>query len=156
MSRSPIPRKIPTFLVRRSSRAEAVTVASFRRTGGLTSCSAAAYARYVLAARLLGNRLSACLMHCEGCGTYYFHTAAPNLGKFYRLAAPFIPKTRRWPAPGDKLHKGAALLDAGSGMGLYRGLVSHWEPDGVVLGATEPKTLLSGAAAGLPSLTEQM
>src|SRR5205814_562428 len=57
---------------------------------------------------------------------------------FYALMAPFIPPRHRLAAPGDFLHKGARLLDSGSGMALYRGLVSHWEPDELVLLEREP------------------
>jgi asparagine synthase (glutamine-hydrolysing) len=54
---------------------------------------------------------------------------------------------------GDKLHKGAALLGSRAVADLYRGMVSHWtDPAGVVLGAVEPTTLLSGASLTLPGL----
>jgi asparagine synthase (glutamine-hydrolysing) len=54
---------------------------------------------------------------------------------------------------GDKLHKGAALLGSRSVADLYLGMVSHWsDPTSVVLGATEPTTLLSCAATALPGL----
>ncbi len=45
---------------------------------------------------------------------------------------------------GDKLHKGATVLAARSSAELYRMLVSHWTPaDDLVLGATEPTTVLN-------------
>jgi asparagine synthase (glutamine-hydrolysing) len=54
---------------------------------------------------------------------------------------------------GDKLHKGAALLGSSSVAGLYRGMVSHWDdPASVLLSATEPATVLSGAAPALQGL----
>jgi asparagine synthase (glutamine-hydrolysing) len=54
---------------------------------------------------------------------------------------------------GDKLHKGAALLGSRSVADLYRGMVSHWaDPASVVLGATEPATVLAGAAPDLQGL----
>jgi asparagine synthase (glutamine-hydrolysing) len=54
---------------------------------------------------------------------------------------------------GDKLHKGAVLLGSRSMADLYRGMVSHWsDPACVVLGATEPATVLCGAATALPGL----
>jgi asparagine synthase (glutamine-hydrolysing) len=76
--------------------------------------------------------------------------------KFYQLLAPLIPEDRRWTMPGDKLHKGAGLLSASDGMALYRGLVSHWDPAGVVLGTDEPLTHLAHPPMALPTLTEQM
>ncbi len=52
---------------------------------------------------------------------------------------------------GDKLHKGAGLLGSRSAADLYRGMVSHWtDPSGVVLGACEPATVLTGSAPELP------
>ncbi|MEQ9103556.1 MAG: asparagine synthase (glutamine-hydrolyzing) [Rhodothermales bacterium] len=54
---------------------------------------------------------------------------------------------------GDKLHKGGALLDKRTVTDLYLGMVSHWEdPAAVVLGSTEPATILTGAAPALEGL----
>ena len=54
---------------------------------------------------------------------------------------------------GDKLYKGSALLGSRSVADLHRGMVSHWsDPASVVLGATEPATVLSGAAPALQGL----
>lgn len=54
---------------------------------------------------------------------------------------------------GDKLHKGAGLLGSRTVADLYRGMVSHWtDPASVVLGASEPGTVLAGAAPDLPGL----
>jgi asparagine synthase (glutamine-hydrolysing) len=56
---------------------------------------------------------------------------------------------------GDKLHKGAALLGSRNAADLYRGMVSHWaDPADVVLGATEPKTLLTSTAPILDGLND--
>lgn len=45
---------------------------------------------------------------------------------------------------GDKLHKGAALLGASTTAELYRSLVTHWpDPSDLVMGATEPGTVLT-------------
>jgi asparagine synthase (glutamine-hydrolysing) len=54
---------------------------------------------------------------------------------------------------GDKLHKGAGLLGSCTAADLYRGMVSHWtDPASLVLGSTEPDTVLTGTAPDLPSL----
>ena len=76
--------------------------------------------------------------------------------RMYRLVSGTIPYKRRWSAPGDKLYKGAALLNCNSGSSFYRGLISHWVPENVVLGMDEPDTELTRDLNGLPSLAEQM
>ena len=56
---------------------------------------------------------------------------------------------------GDKLHKGAALLDKQTVADLYRGMVSHWpEPNALVLGAHEPAGVLSGVHPVCTSLSD--
>jgi asparagine synthase (glutamine-hydrolysing) len=54
---------------------------------------------------------------------------------------------------GDKFHKGAALLGSRSVAELYRGMVSHWkDPASVVLGASEPSSVLTETALDLSGL----
>jgi asparagine synthase (glutamine-hydrolysing) len=55
---------------------------------------------------------------------------------------------------GDKLHKGAAVLGSRSVDDLYLGMVSHWDPASVVLGSTEPASVLTGAAPDLLGLND--
>ncbi len=60
---------------------------------------------------------------------------------------------------GAKLHKMAGLLDVTEPAEMYRRLVSHWSnPASIVLGATEPPTLVSDRTqwATLPTFTESM
>ena len=67
--------------------------------------------------------------------------------------------SNRWAGLGYKLHKGASVLGASSVSELYLGLVSQWsDPQDVVLGATEPSTLLFGNRPSLTGLddVEQM
>lgn len=67
--------------------------------------------------------------------------------------------SNRWAGLGYKLHKGASVLGASSVSELYLGLVSQWnDPQDVVLGATEPATLLFGNRPSLTGLddVEQM
>ncbi len=54
---------------------------------------------------------------------------------------------------GDKVHKGAGLLGSRTVEDLYRGMVSHWtDPASLVLGTSEPATVLTGAAPDLSRL----
>ena len=144
--------QIPSFLVAQLAR-ERVTV-SLSGDGGDELFGG--YSRYFLAARLWRKieRMPQSLR--SAAARLILALPPPTWDALYALAAPFIPPNRRWPAPGDKLHKGAALLNCDNGTALYRGLVSHWDPAGVVLGAAEPATLLSGALPALPSFSEQM
>ena len=79
----------------------------------------------------------------------------------FRAAAGVLPRSSplRIRTPGDKLHKLAGVLPAQSSRAMYELLTSHWQrPDAVVLGATEPPTLLTapGADPKLATLGEQM
>jgi len=48
---------------------------------------------------------------------------------------------------GERVHKFAALLELDSPQAFYRQMLSHWpDPAAIVLGATEPATLLTDAA----------
>ncbi len=144
--------QIPTFLVAQLAR-ERVTVSLSGDGGDEVFCG---YTRYFLAARLWSKiaRMPRSLRKLAAQGIL----ALPPRGwdQLYHLVAPLIPARMRWPAPGDKLHKGAALLSARSGLDLYRGLVTHWDTRGMVLGAAPAPSLIGVGSAELPTLTEQM
>src|SRR5919199_1637723 len=72
---------------------------------------------------------------------------------------PMLPATFKHQSPGDKLHKLAEVLAVKSPEAMYTGLVSHWkEPEAVVMGSSEPSTVLtnSQAWANLPDFTQRM
>jgi len=57
---------------------------------------------------------------------------------------PVLPASARLSLPGDKIHKGAAILDVNSAAELYYGLVSTVpNPQDFVIGANEPATVLT-------------
>jgi len=76
--------------------------------------------------------------------------------QFHAKVERIVPRSFRLASPGNSLHKGARVLAAGSGMALYRGLVSHWEPVELVMDGPEPDTTLSGESLPLPGLIESM
>jgi asparagine synthase (glutamine-hydrolysing) len=144
--------QIPTFLVAQLAR-QRVTV-SLSGDGGDELFGG--YNRYFLAARLW-NKINSMPQALRSVAARIALALPPHTwDQIYALAAPFIPINRRWPAPGDKLHKGATLLNCENSTELYKGLVSHWDPSDIVLEVNEPATLLSGALPVLPSFTEQM
>lgn len=69
-----------------------------------------------------------------------------------------LPRRLQARLPGDKLHKLAGILACVSPEDMYRGLVSHWEPESVVLDALEPPTALTDHAqwADVPDFTQHM
>ena len=69
-----------------------------------------------------------------------------------------MPVRLRTNLPGDKIHKVAEILASASREDLYRGLVSHWMPELVVLDAPEPKTTLTDKSqwADVPDFTQRM
>jgi len=69
---------------------------------------------------------------------------------------PALPSRYRLAQPGLKLHRAADVLQSADGMELYRGLVSHWMGDDLVIGAPVLPTLLDRALPALPTLAEQM
>jgi len=113
------------------------------------------YNRYFLGARLwrflsrtprMARRLAAKLILAG---------SPPFWDACYALMAPLIPKRLGLASPGEQLHKGALLLDADSGLALYRRLVSHWEPRELVLHEGEPDGV-SGPPPELRGLAEMM
>jgi asparagine synthase (glutamine-hydrolysing) len=72
----------------------------------------------------------------------------------------FLPRRLQRANLGDKLHKGAALLNIDSCDSLYLSLMSHWTNSAsVVIGGTEPAKILhggSGMLAGLGNIQRMM
>jgi asparagine synthase (glutamine-hydrolysing) len=87
-------------------------------------------------------------------------TALPPQGwdRIFTAIEPILPLRLRANLPGDKLHKLAGVLACVSPEAMYRGLVSFWEPESVVLGASEPPTALTdrGQWADIPDFTQRM
>lgn len=71
-----------------------------------------------------------------------------------RHLQPLMPAGLKQSNWGDKLHKGANLIASTSLDALYLGLITHWHPDGLVLGAREPSTYLRGENLSLIGLND--
>ena len=69
-----------------------------------------------------------------------------------RPLEPILPPSLRLANIGEKLHKAAGVLTSHNVDELYLGLVSHWQPESIVLGAQEPSTYLRGNSPHLGTL----
>lgn len=87
-------------------------------------------------------------------------TALPpqKWNKIFAGMKPILPRRLQANLPGDKLHKLAGVLACASPEVMYKGLVSFWDPESVVLGASEPPTALTdhGQWADIPDFTQRM
>jgi len=130
--------QIPTFLVGQLAR-QYVTVSL---SGDAGDELFGGYSRYMLGQRFWGglSRIPARLRTLSSRGITALSPAAWN-----RLLKPIgvLRRHKIW-NPGDRLHKGAAVMGARTSAELYRLLVSHCDtPASLVLNAQEPPTVLT-------------
>jgi asparagine synthase (glutamine-hydrolysing) len=126
--------QIPTYLVSRLAR-EHVTVSL---SGDAGDELFGGYNRYGLTNRLW-SRLSSVPHGLRGAAAKVFTGISPaSWDRFAKTGAAVVPALGRLPNPGQKIHKGAAVLASGSAAELYRGMVSHWrDPAEIVIGGSE-------------------
>lgn len=140
--------QIPTFLVSQLARQQ-VTVSL---SGDAGDELFAGYNRYTLANNLWG-KVSRLPRGLRALGTLGIRALSPAAwDRLLGPVQPLMPRSLRQANIGDKLHKGAGILGAHSVDELYLGLVTHWEPDGLVLGGCEPSTCLRGNTLPLSGL----
>lgn len=140
--------QIPTFLVAQLAR-QHVTVSL---SGDAGDELFAGYNRYVITQNLWGSlgHLPTALKRLAVFGIRSVST--DRLNAAFSSIQHVLPKTLRMANAGDKLQKAAGVLGSRSVEDLYLGLVSHWEPEGVVIGGHEPMTILTGHPADLNGL----
>lgn len=147
--------QIPTFLVSQLAR-QKVTVAL---SGDAGDELFGGYNRYVQGHSIWGaisklppsvRRIAASLIK------FVSPSAWSNLVDPFQ---PIFPKSLRMANVGNKLHKGAGVLESTSIDELYLSLVTHWQPDNLVLNGQEPTTHLRGnplTLQGLDSVQRMM
>jgi asparagine synthase (glutamine-hydrolysing) len=143
--------QIPTFLVSQLAR-QHVTVSLSGDAGDELFCG---YNRYLLANRLW-QKLS--VLPTSGRRLAARGLAAFSPSRWDAILGPvngLLPGSLRQANLGEKLHKAAGVMASADLDALYRGLVSHWDdPASVVIGGTEPPTLLTGNAPALDGLDD--
>jgi len=144
--------QIPTFIVAQMAQ-QHVTVAL---SGDAGDEIFGGYNNYFLANKLW-CRFECFPVRLRNLMATLIHTLSPTAwNRAFAALAPALPKRLQLALSGDKLHKGAALLDSKDGADLYRRLVSHWEPQGVLLDGDESRSLIYEPWPELPTFFEQM
>jgi asparagine synthase (glutamine-hydrolysing) len=139
--------QIPTFLVSQLAR-QHVTVSLSGDAGDELFCG---YNRYALTSQLW-QRLSTAPPAARQVVAWALTRVSAK--RWNQLAA-YTPLANRWASVGDKMHKGAGVMAAGSAAELYRGMVSHWtHPEQTVIGGHEPATFLTGLQPDLTGLND--
>lgn len=136
--------QIPTFLVSQMAKQQ-VTV-SLSGDGGDELFGG--YNRYLASRKIWGplQRLPISFRHAA---SKVLRALPPaTWDKIFSTAKPILPKRFQLSIPGEKARKLADVLSLSDGNAFYHQLTSHWiDPASVVIGATEPVTLITNSAA---------
>lgn len=128
--------QIPTFLVSKLAK-EHVTVALSGDAGDELFCG---YNRYLMTDKMW-HRLKKIPVSLRAFGATFLRTVSPDT---WNAIGKIIPIINNYPNIGDKLHKGANVLCAGSNHELYIALVSQWHnPSACVINGWEKPTYLT-------------
>ena len=139
--------QIPTFLVSKMAK-EHVTVSLSGDGGDELFCG---YNRYHITAKSWG-KLSPIPQGMRQILSAGLTSISPQM---WTKLSHIIPEKKRPQLLGDKIHKGAGVLASDSIQNLYKGLTSTWkDPASLVIGGTEPATLLTDNYPNLDELSD--
>lgn len=131
--------QVPTFLLSQLTRRH-VTVAL---SGDAGDELFGGYSRYVLSHTIWGRAQRVPLGARRALSRVVASAPRGALDAAFAVVRPFLARRLRLSRPGEQAHKLAGLLTAANGEEFYRRLVSTWsDPVAVVLGGSEPRTLL--------------
>ena len=140
--------QIPTFLVSQLARRQ-MTVSLSGDAGDELFCG---YTHYALA-RDLWARMRRVPRGVRALGAAAIRALPPGAWNALVMPLrPLLPDGLRRADLGDKLYKGADVLDVRSMSELHFRLFTHWDPAGLVLGGTEPATCRRGESLPLAGL----
>jgi len=141
--------QIPTYLVSALARRH-VTVAM---SGDAGDELFAGYTRYCAAVELWQRQKRLPLAVRQTVASLLQAGTPAAWDSIFKLLWPVLPARFRQQMPGDKLHKLARLLTLDDPLAMYMRMISLWhEPASVVLGATEPASIMAVAGQLPPDL----
>ena len=129
--------QIPTFLVSKLARKKVKVSLS----GDAGDELFGGYNRYILT-KQLWNKLSFLPVKARSFSASGIQLLSPS--SWNKIADPIqsiLPRSLRLSNIGEKLHKGAKVMDSRHIDDFYLGLLTHWNPEEVVLGGKEPINL---------------
>ena len=136
--------QIPTFLVSQLARQQ-VTVAL---SGDAGDELFGGYNRYLLAHTVWG-KMQRLPWFARQAAASVLRALPPTVwDRLFEMTKWLLPRRLHLATPGDKAHKLADVLALADGQAFFQQLTSHWhDPASVVIGAREPKTLLTDRLA---------